>query len=180
MKKLIIATLISLLFACTDEYVLHANLRMVGDRNEIRMDEIDNDINIRSMYVYYLAINKSKDSIYIPIGYPYENSITVKIISRDSLGISYFRQRCTKFNGRVGQQLFASGDSILISFCFHIYPENSNDSEWLRNVSTKELMSKMELKMVKPAKLEDTDRIPNIIFNNDTNNICINPVIKAR
>ena len=31
--------------------------------------------------------------------------------------------------------------------------------------------------MVKPTKGKDLDKIPNIIFNNDTSNICINPTI---
>lgn len=180
MKKLIISTLISLIFACTDEHVLHANLRMVSDRHEIRTDEMNNHINIRSIYVYYLAINNSKDSIHIPIGYPYDNSVTVNIKSRESLKTTIYRERCNKFNGHVGQQYFASGDSILISFLFHIYPRNSIDSEWLWNVSTKELTSTLELKMVRPTNVEDAERNPNVIFNNDTNDICINPVIKVR
>lgn len=180
MKKLIIVIFISFLFGCTDDDVLHANLRMVNDEIEIRTDEMDNYINVRSIHVYYLAINKSNDSIFIPIGYPYENQVTIDILSRNSLETLYLGEKCTKFNGCVGQQLFASGDSILISSWFLIYPRNSNDSEWLRKVSTKELMSKMELKMVKSTEGKDTGKIPNIIFNNDTNDICINPVLKAR
>lgn len=180
MKKLIIVTFISLLFGCADDGVLHANLRMVNDEIEIRTDEMDNYINVRSIHVYYLAINKSNDSIFIPIGYPYENSVTLDIMSRDSLETLYLGEKCTKFNGRVGQQLFASGDSILISSWFLIYPRNSNASEWLQKVSTKELMSKMELKMVKPTKEKGAYKIPSIIFNNDTNDICINPVLKTR
>lgn len=72
MKRLIIVTLVPLLFACNDKYVLQANLCMVGDNKEIRRDEMDNVFNIRCLSIHYLAINKSNDSIFIPIGYPYE------------------------------------------------------------------------------------------------------------
>ena len=47
MKRLIIVTLVPLLFACNDKYVLQANLCMVGDNKEIRRDEMDNVFNIR-------------------------------------------------------------------------------------------------------------------------------------
>lgn len=184
MRKLIFATLLSLLLACTNDDVLHANLTMVNDKKEMRKDEMGNDVDIRSISVHYLAINKSNDSIFIPIGYPYENSVTVNIKSKESLKISkFYREDCMQFNGYRGHyrpNYFATGDSISILFLFHIYPINSNDSEWLRNVSTKELMSKIELKMGKPTKGKDIDKIPNIIFINDTNDICINPVLKTR
>ena len=31
-----------------------------------------------------------------------------------------------------------------------------------------------------PQNIKDADKIPDIIFHNDTDDICINPVIKAR
>ena len=46
MKKLIIAALIPLLVGCTNKHVLHANLRDVIDRKEIREDDMGNDINM--------------------------------------------------------------------------------------------------------------------------------------
>lgn len=179
MKRLIIVTLVPLLFACNDKYVLQANLCMVGDNKEIRRDEMDNVFNIRCLSIHYLAINTSNDSIFIPIGYPYEKTVIANIESRDLFYQPYQLYRCNKFNGSA-QQYFAPGDSISITFLFAIYPKNSTDSEWLRNVSTKELMSKMELKLVKPTNGKNIDKIPNIIFNNDTNDICINPVISVQ
>ena len=85
MKKLIIAILVFLLFGCTNEYVLQANLSLVNDKLMIKTDEMGNNFNTRIISVDYLAINKSNDSIFIPIGDSYENSIIVKIKSRDSL-----------------------------------------------------------------------------------------------
>lgn len=183
MKKLLLATLLPLLFACSDEYVLHANLTTVDDKKEIRTDEMDNDYYIRSIYVHYRAINKSNDSIFIPIGYPYDSPVTVNI-KRDSLKISeFFRDYCMRFNGYRGhyrRNYFAPGDSISIIFWFHVSPQDSTGSEWLQKVSTKELISKLELKMVRPTNVEDANRIPDIIFHNDTVDILINPIIRVR
>jgi len=183
MKKLIIAILVFLLFACSDEYVLHANLTTVDDKKEIRTDEMDNDYYIRSIYVHYRAINKSNDSIFIPIGYPYDSPVTVNI-KRDSLKISeFFGDYCMRFNGYRGhyrRNYFAPGDSISIIFWFHVSPQDSTGSEWLQKVSTKELISKLELKMVRPTNVEDANRIPDIIFHNDTVDILINPIIRVR
>ena len=179
MKKLIIATLVFLLFGCTNEYVLHANLRSVNDRKEIRTDEMDNDIKIRSISVFYLAINKCNDSIFIPIGDPYDNSITINVMTRDSLKVSYFGESCKMLNRTYDHHLFAPGDTIVMKFRFHVYPGNSNDNEWLQKVSTKELVSKLEINMNKPMQGKNTDRIPDIIFNNDTNDILINPIIRV-
>ena len=183
MKKLLLATLLPLLFACSDEYVLHANLTTVDDKKEIRTDEMDNDYYIRSIYVHYRAINKSNDSIFIPIGYPYDSPVTVNI-KRDSLKISeFFGDYCMRFNGYRGhyrRNYFAPGDSISIIFWFHVSPQDSTGSEWLQKVSTKELISKLELKMVRPTNVEDANRIPDIIFHNDTVDILINPIIRVR
>ena len=183
MKKLLLATLLPLLFACSDEYVLHANLTTVDDKKEIRTDEMDNDYYIRSIYVHYRAINKSNDSIFIPIGYPYDSPVTVNI-KRDSLKISeFFRDYCMRFNGYRGhyrRNYFAPGDSISIELWFHVSPQDSTGSEWLQNVSTKELVSKLEIKMNKPTEGKDIDRIPDIIFHNDTVDILINPIIRVR
>ena len=146
MKKLLLATLLPLLFACSDEYVLHANLTTVDDKKEIRTDEMDNDYYIRSIYVHYRAINKSNDSIFIPIGYPYDSPVTVNI-KRDSLKISeFFRDYCMRFNGYRGhyrRNYFAPGDSISIIFC-SILLEIKNlffnfERSWIR-VSLNELL----------------------------------------
>lgn len=180
MKKLLLATLLPLLFACSDEYVLHANLTTVDDKKEIRTDEMDNDYFIRSILTHHLVINKSNDSIFIPIGYPYDSPITVGIKSRHSLKISRFHDVCSRFNGYRGhyrRNYFAPGDSISIELWFHVSPQDSTGSEWLQNVSTKELVSKLEIKMNKPTEGKDIDRIPDIIFHNDTIDICINPMI---
>jgi hypothetical protein len=179
-KAIIIAALIPLLVGCTEKSILHANLRSVTDRKEIREDDMGNDINIRSLYVCYNVTNNSNDSIFIPIGYPYEDALAISIKSRDSLKTFLFLERCNKFKPSVLQQNFAPGERFLISFRLQIYPKNGNDKEWLEKASTKELMSKLELKLVVPAEIKDADKIPDIVFNNDTDDICINPVIKAR
>lgn len=183
MKKLLLATLLPLLFACSDEYVLHANLTTVDDKKEIRTDEMDNDYFIRSILTHHLVINKSNDSIFIPIGYPYDSPITVGIKSRHSLKISRFHDVCSRFNGyrsNCRYNYFAPGDSISIELWFHVSPQDSTGSEWLQKVSTKELMSKLEIKMNKPTEGKDIDRIPDIIFHNDTVDILINPIIRVR
>ena len=152
MKKLIIAILVFLLFACSDEYVLHANLTEVSDKIKVRTDEMDNDYFIRSILTHHLVINKSNDSIFIPIGYPYDSPITVGIKSRHSLKISRFHDVCSRFNGyrsNCRYNYFAPGDSISIELWFHVSPQDSTGSEWLQNVSTKELVSKLEIKMNK-------------------------------
>ena len=179
-KAIIIAALIPLLVGCTEKSILHANLRSVTDRKEIREDDMGNDINIRSLYVCYNVTNNSNDSIFIPIGYPYEDALAMSIKSRDSLKTFLFLERCNKFKPSVLQQNFAPGERFLISFRLQIYPKNGNDKEWLEKASTKELMSKLDIKLVIPAEIKDADKIPDIVFNNDTDDICINPVIKAR
>lgn len=69
---------------------------------------------------------------------------------------------------------------FFIKFYFSIRPKNGNDNEWLEKASTKELMSKLELNLVIPAEIKDADKIPDIVFHNDTDDICINPVIKPK
>lgn len=181
MKNLLLVTLLSLLFGCTNEYVLQANLSLVNDKLMIKTDEMGNNFNTRIISVDYLAINKSNDSIFIPIGDSYENSIIVKIKSRDSLRTTFLRTRCCSFHRNDWEQyIFAPEDSIInFLFDFQIYSENSNDNEWLQKVSTKELVSKLEINMNKPMQGKNTDRIPDIIFNNDTNGILINPIIRV-
>jgi hypothetical protein len=180
---ILLVTLLSLLFACTDEYVLQAHLTEVNDKKETRTDEMDKEYFIRSIYIHYRAINKSNDSIFIPMGYPYDSPVTVSIKSKDSLKISRFYDDCSRFNGYCGNcrhNYFAPGDSISIELWFHIFPQDSTGSEWLQKVSTKELMSKLEFKMVKPTNVKDADMIPNIVFHNDTDDICINPIIRPK
>ena len=179
-KAIIIAALIPLLVGCTNKHVLHANLRDVSDRKEIREDDMGNDINIRCLHVYYNVTNNSNDSIFIPIGYPYEDALAISIKSRDSLKTFLFLERCNKFKPLFLQQYFAPGEKFLISFRLQIYPKNGNDNEWLEKASTKELMSKLELKLVIPSQVKDADKIPDIVFHNDTDGICINPMIKPR
>ena len=103
MKKFIIAALLPFLFGCTDIFVVHANLRSVTDRKEIREDDMGNYINIRCLHVYYNVTNNSNDSIFIPIGYPYEDALAISIKSRDSLKTFLFLERCNKFKPSVLQ-----------------------------------------------------------------------------
>ncbi len=86
----------------------------------------------------------------------------------------------TKTTHLSDEPYFAPGEKFLISFRLQIYPKNGNDNEWLEKASTKELMSKLELKLVIPSQVKDADKIPDIVFHNDTDDICINPMIKPR
>ena len=58
--------------------------------------------------------------------------------------------------------------------------QNSHDSEWLQNISTKDLLTKINISMVKPTKGKDASKVPDIIFNNDTNDIVVNPVMTIK
>ena len=180
MKKLLIAILVFLLFACSERYVLHANLRWVHDEKLTLSDEMNNKTYKRVLILHYFSTNTSNDSIFIPIGDPYENSITVNVMSRDSLKASNFWETCKIINNAYGKHLFAPGDIFEIKIWFNLSSGNSNYSEWLQKVSTKELMSKLEIKMNKPTEGKDIDRIPDIIFHNDTVDILINPIIRVR
>lgn len=193
MKKLIIAALIPLLVGCTEKYVLHANLKMVTDKTIMRQDGKDSFTNIRLLSVIYLATNNSNDSIFIPIGSPYLAPVAFNVKSRDSMETSLILGSTVKnrpikvytSNGKASlskyvKQHYAPRDSFFITFYFSIRPKNGNDSEWLEKVPTKELMSKLELKLVIPAEIKDADKIPDIIFHNDTDDICINPIIKPK
>lgn len=183
MKNLLFLILSFLLFACTDEYVLNANLSMVEDEIESRIDEISKDtFYARRVSIHYFAINKSRDSIFIPIGYPYKNPVRASIESRDSLKASFYLEHCNILNKKdrhkkAEQQSFAVGDTISIAFYLYVCSKNRMDSEWLEKTSTIDLISKIHLDMVKPTNVKNANRIPDIIFNNDTNNICVNPVI---
>ena len=92
-------------------------------------------------------------------------------MSRDSLKASNFWETCKIINNAYGKHLFAPGDIFEIKIWFNLSSGNSNYSEWLQKVSTKELMS---------TEGKDIDRIPDIIFHNDTVDILINPIIRVR
>ena len=183
MKNLLFVILSFLLFACTDEYILNANLSIVEDEVESRIDEISKDtFYARRVSLHYFAINKSRDSIFIPIGYPCKNPIRASIESRDSLKTSFYLEHCNILNKKdrhkkAEQQSFAVGDTISIAFYLYVSSKNRMDSEWLERTPTKELISRIHLDMVKPTNVKDADKIPNVIFNNDTNDININPTI---
>ena len=162
--------------ALANEYVMQANLNMVGDRMRKWTDKVE---VIRCLSMYYSAVNESSDSIYIPIGYSSDNPLKAYIESHDSLKTTFNYVGCSKRKG-TAQYDYAPGDSILISFHLYVESNNSIDSEWLQKLSTKELISKIHIEMAKPTEGENLDKIPTIIFKNDTNDICVNPIIKPR
>jgi len=192
MKKFLFYTILPyLLLACKNESVLNANIQdYVGDRIEKRIygmsgDTASNEFTVRLINLGYYAVNKSRDSIFIPIGYPYRNHLIANIASRDSLETSFLLEHCKDFNKRKRwaspeQHYFAYGDTITFSFLLSIHSQNSHDSEWLQNISTKDLLTKINISMVKPTKGKDASKVPDIIFNNDTNDIVVNPVMTIK
>lgn len=175
MKKLLLFSLAFLLFACTNEYVMQANLIEIHDET-IRWDDAPSDYPLlrRCIDLTYRATNESSDSIFIPIGYQYDNILTANIESRKSLEISPNGEDCYKNKGGRGPY-FASGDTFFISFHMIIDAKNKNDSVWIKKIPIKKIVSKINVRMSKPTIEKDAEKIPTIIFNNDTNGICINP-----
>ena len=181
MKKLFIIILPIIFVACKNEYILYANLGIASEQTFKRIYKTDKDsIHSKSitrrLSMYYFAENESNDTILIPIGYPLNNPLISNIESHDSLKMSFYFEGCSKRKGSI-RNYFAPGDSITLSFDLYIDATNNNEYEWLEKISIKELISKLQINMVKPTKGKDLDKIPNIIFNNDTSNICINPTI---
>ena len=175
MKKLLLFSLTLLLFACNNEYVMQANLIEIHDET-MRWNDPPADYPLlrRSIRMTYRAINESNDSIFIPIGYPYDDILTANIESRKSPEISTNGEECYKRKGG-REPYFASGDTIFISLHLLIDAKTKIDSVWMKKIPIKKIVSKINVRMSKPTIEKDAEKIPTIIFNNDTNGICINP-----
>ena len=175
MKKILLFSLTFLLFACNNEYVMQANLIRIHDETMGWYEPpADYPLLRRSIRMIYRAINESSDSIFIPIGYPYDDILTANIESRKSPEISTNGEECYKRKGG-REPYFASGDTIFISLHLLIDAKTKIDSVWMKKIPTKKLVSETIVRMPKPTKGKDADKIPTITFNNDTNDICINP-----
>lgn len=185
MRKILFALLFLLLLSCTNkttEYVLQANLVIVDDRDyakyKYNKQKSKNSLDTRCLCLHYTAVNESNESIFVPIEHPVSNVLTVKIDSNNSMKIQlYSANGCYKKNDHGDDtRHYAPGDTIEIPLILNIASQNNTDKEWLQTTPTKELVSKIQIKMTKPTKGKNIDMIPDVVFNNDTSNININPV----
>lgn len=175
---LILSTLI--LFACSNEYVLQANLGILFDNTHHFNAETSNDTDTlwrRRMDMLYNAVNESHDSIFLPPLYDYtrKDSIVAKIEGHDSIQIKTFWTRCSKRNGR-WQTEFAPGDSIAMTFILVCIAKNESDSEWLHETKTKDLLKVLKIELMPQTTEINGHRLTPVYFNNTAPNININPV----
>ena len=179
MKNILYIPLIFLLFACTNEYIMQANLGIVSDndfaklnfhkrKNGINSDSIFSNFNVRRLRMIYYVVNEFSDSVFIPIGYPLTPPLVANIDYHDSLETSIWTPGIARY--------CAPQDTVYFYINIDIESKNAIGREWLQKTSTKELVSKIHLEMTKPTKEKDVDRIPYINFNNDTSYFNINPV----
>ena len=179
MKNILYIPLIFLLYACTNEYVMQANLGIVSDKdfaklnfhkrkNGINNDSIFSNFNVRRLRMIYYVVNEFSDSVFIPIGYPLTPPLVANIDYHDSLETSIWTSRIARY--------CAPQDTVYFYINIDIESKNAIDKEWQQTTPTKELVSKIHIKMTKPTKGKNIDMIPDVVFNNDTNNININPV----
>lgn len=183
MKNIILLLFVPLLFACQKEHVLEAQLGIVVDNTmRILHDENEDITDVESIRRFintvYHCVNESDDSIFIPIGIPYSTShLVANIESRSSLKTSVVSGFCERKNRYLHEaHSFAPGDTIYIRYKIHIDSDNDEDDEWLKNISTKELLMKIRINADSLYAMKSHLPIPRIIFNNDTSDVNINPV----
>lgn len=169
MKKLIFIIHAFLVASCTSNYTLRADLGIVSDEN--RIDK-------RLLSMHYHAVNDSQDSIFIPIGYEYDNLLKAEIVLSDSFDTYIWHSNSFKYKGRKTHK-FAPGDTIWITSRLNISAKNSADSAWLHKVSIQELVKKIHISMSELPKSIKKGNIPNIVFNNQTTDINFNPIIQV-
>lgn len=186
MNKNLIFILSILLAACRNEYIMNAHLSSVYDKtfevvsNDTLLDTQTDEFTCRRLAMIYRTINESKDSVHIPIGFQHNSCMSAHLQYRDSLlNIPIYWESCfgKKANGSVS---FATGDTISILIRVGISFERSKDKEWLKNISTKELLTKINVSMDldSSSAIKTNCIIPQIAFYNDTNDISINPPLK--
>lgn len=172
------------MLSCTyNEYVLNLKMMSVTDRimKFPPSASLKNWSFRRLIRIRYLAKNEYNDSIFIPIGAPYRNPIVASVVSHKNLKTTILFEQCSKVNNPPDEKcLFAPGDSIHLSFLILIDTNNNKDNEWLQKIPTKKLISDIEIKISKDSIADNINNIPDIIFNNDTNHVNINPVVKLR
>lgn len=188
MKKLILLLFVPLFFACQKEHILEAKLGIVGDKTmRILHDEDEDSTDIESTRRFvrnsYYCVNESGDSIFIPIGIPYSTShLVANIESRSSLKTSVVSGFCEKWADGFApnSHSFAPGDTINIRYTIRIDSNNDEDDEWLKNISTKELLTKIHINADSLYAMKSRLPIPHIVFNNDTSDVNINPIVRAK
>lgn len=186
MKQLIISLLVPFLFACTGNNDLHAILVSVNDRemhfpDEMGEDSLNSYTVRRIISPCYLVVNELSDTIFVPIDNLLKSPLTANVLHSDSLLTEFILEGCTRADGQMQGKYeinhYAPNDTFFINLSIMINPKNDVDNEWLKSVSTKELVSKMQIKMKSQEVGTGTCMIPDIIFSNDTGKIVINPVI---
>lgn len=183
MKNIIVLILSFLLIACKKEYILDAHLACVFDKS---FDVVSTDtfsqkdtyeFTCRQLQLIYRATNESVDSILIPIGVKYNNPLSAHLQYRDSLvALPIYSE---SYYSKSKSNICASGDTISIRFNVNISFDKSKE-EWLQNISTKELLTKINTSMDldSTSTVKTNCIIPQIVFYNDTNNISINPPLR--
>lgn len=186
MKQLIIVLFVLLLFACKGNDGLHAILVSVNDRelhftDEMGEDSLNSYTVRRIISPCYLVMNELSDTIFVPIDNLLKSPLTANILYSDSLLTDFMLEGCSKtwrqMQGKYEVNHYAPNDTFFIKLSILIDPKNDADDEWLKSVSTKELVSKMQIGMKKQEAGTGRYKIPDIIFCNDTDNIVINPII---
>lgn len=181
--------LVGIFEACADTKALNMNLGWIHERTELwyknEKDSLGGLAYTRLLKMHFNSVNN--DSIFIPIGYIYNHILTARIDSHPSLETTFCgEQSLLKSGNKVSEcSSFASGDTIWISLILRVGSPKSNsdkDNRWLHEISTKTLLSKLKINICKdslPCEKSNLP-IPDIIFNIDTNNVNINPVVKSR
>lgn len=191
MKNLLSVLLVFLIYACTDRtdrYVMQANLIEVYDgdfacfnyhrtEDNTNIDSLVRVFNTRKLSLDYVSINESDDTIFIPSDSKF-NAFTINIESNCSIRIPSLMIYEGKKNGAAFKShYYIPGDTISFHVRFIMESVNNYGQKWLQRTPTKELLSKSQIKMSIPRKGKDIDKIPSIIFNNDTAKANFKPVV---
>jgi len=188
MKNILYIPLIFLLFACTNEYVMQANLIEVYDhdfarynyhitKEGINVDSLANAFNERRLLLNYVSVNESNDTIFIPSDSKY-NTLAINLESNNSVKISSFEIYECKINcASFRSHHYIPGDTIGFHLEFTMESANDLGRKWLQETPTKELLSKLHISMSPPIKSKVTNKIPSVFFNNDTTKATIIPTV---
>lgn len=181
-KNLILLTLFAFL-SCQnkEDNTLTAQLSLVGDKVYTIINEFktyNDTIYRRIIGLHYKMINDTSDSIYLPIGYPYNPYVSARIYNQRYAKIIIDEERVwtQKNDCNVHENHYYDiNDTIYYSIYLHI--DNYIDRKWIKDVPTNEILQGLEL-IYWPSSNDSTligKNVPNIIFCNDTTNVKINP-----
>lgn len=179
-KNLILIVLLGVIvLSCqkNEDNTLVAKLSIIGDKVHPLIDENDT-LYRRFVGLHYKMVNNTNDSVYLPIGYPHHHYTSVRVLKdfvHARVCEEYVSARKKPSTPIPEKHYFHSNDTIFYSLYIKI--DNQIDQEWIRNVSTHELISLIELKFW-PSEKDSTlidKNVPNIIFDNDTTGVNINP-----